>query len=52
MGFITSRPDWPPKPENNPSFRWVYELVLVDGKWTKRLVKQWRSDDRRKKTDQ
>ena len=48
MGSITSRKNWPPEPEKNPA-RYVYELVLVDGKWTKRLVLKRRGDDRRQK---
>ena len=48
MGSITSRKTWPPEPDPRLGSRYVYELVLVDGKWVRILVPR-RSDDRRKK---
>jgi hypothetical protein len=38
MGCITSRPDWPPKPQNQaPKYKYV--LIAVNGRWQKKLVK-------------
>jgi hypothetical protein len=45
MGCVTSRKNWPEK----PAIRYVYELVLVDGKWKKVLVAKRRDNDRRQK---
>jgi hypothetical protein len=46
MGCITSRKNWPQ--DTTPAFRYVYELVLVDGKWKKVLTKKIRRDDDRR----
>lgn len=46
MGSVTSRKQWPPDPRKARRPRWVWELVLVDGKWTRRLVNKGASRDR------
>lgn len=44
MGSLTTRKDWPPK--RTEFRRWEWKLVLVEGKWVKKLCDRNREEAR------